>query len=77
MDKEVNKGYEPTMNIDIKNIQAKINDKIIQIQIWDCCGNDKYAQNMPNLFKNTSLSIIVYAINYKKSMKNLKIGIIC
>ena len=67
MGKEVDKGYEPTLNIDIKNIQAKVNDKIIQIQIWDCCGNDKYAQNMPNLFKNTSLAIIVYAINYKKS----------
>ncbi len=71
MEKEVDKEYESTMSIDIKNIQAKVNDKIIQIQIWDCCGSDKFVLNTPNLFKNTSLSIIVYAINYKKSYEEL------
>ena len=40
MEKEVDKEYEPTMSIDIKNIQTKVNDKIIQISIWDCCGNE-------------------------------------
>ena len=53
MNKEIENEYAPTMSIDIKNLQMKVNDKIIQIQIWDCCGNDKYAQSMPNLFKNT------------------------
>ena len=45
MNKEVDEEYEPTMSIDIKNIQVKVNDKIIQIQILDTCGNDKFAQN--------------------------------
>ena len=73
MEKDFDKEYEPTMSIDIKNIQAKVNDKIIQISIWDCCGNDKFAQNMPNLFKNTSIALLVYAINDKeKTFKDLK-----
>ena len=71
MNKEVYKEYAPTMNIDIKNFQVKVNDKKIQIQIWDVCGKDKFAQNMPNLFKNTSIAIIVYAINNKSSFNNL------
>ena len=72
MEKEVDGEYEPTLSIDIKNIQAKVNDKKIQIQIWDCCGSDKYAQNTPNLFKNSYISLLVYAINDKeKSFENL------
>ena len=70
MDKEAGKEYEPTMSIDIKNIQVKVNDKIIQISIWDCCGNDKYAQNSPNLFKNASIALLIYAINNKKKSFN-------
>ena len=68
---EFDKEYVPTMSIDIKNFQVKVNDKIIQIQIWDCCGNDKYAQGIPNLFKNISIVILVYAINDKRSFRDL------
>ena len=74
MEKEVDKEYESTMSIDIKNIQVKVNDKIIQISIWDCCGNDKFAQNTPNLLKNVSIALLVYAINDKdKSFNDLNI----
>ena len=66
------KEYFPTISVDIKNFQVKVNDKIIQIQIWDCCGNDKYAQSMPNLFKNTYIIILVYAINDRNSFEDLK-----
>ena len=71
MNNEVDKEYSPTMSLDIKHIQAKFNDKIIQIQIWDSCGNDKLAQQMPNLFKNVYIAILVYAINNKKSFEEL------
>ena len=70
MEKEIDGEYEPIMSKDIKNIQAKVNDKIIQISIWDCCGSDKFAQNTPNLFKNTSIAFLVYAINDKEKSFN-------
>ena len=72
MNKDVEEEYTPIMTIDIKNIQFKINDKIIQISIWDCCGSDKFALSTPNLFKNVSIAIIVYAINDEKSYKDLE-----
>ena len=31
MSKDIGKEYEPTMSMDIKNLQIKVNDKIIQI----------------------------------------------
>jgi len=72
MNKEIDKEYAPTLSIDTKNIQVKVNDKIIQIQIWDCCGNDEFALNTPNLFKNASIAILVYAINDKQSYIDLE-----
>jgi len=73
MDKDCDGEYAPTKTIDVKNIQFKVNDTIIQLNIWDCCGNDKYALNTPNLFKNASIAILVYAINDKeKSFMELK-----
>ena len=57
----------PTISLDILNFQVKVNDKIIQLQIWDSCGNEEFAQSTPNLFRDTTLTIIVYAINDRKS----------
>ena len=72
MGKEATKEYSPTISIDTKNIQVKVNDTIIQINIWDCCGNEKFAINTPNLFKNASVTILIYAINDNESFKDLE-----
>ena len=61
----------PTISLDVSYYQVKVNDKIIQLQFWDACGNDEFAANTPNLFKNTSLAIIVYAINNRKSFLDI------
>ena len=71
MIKEISGEYEPTLSIDIKYIQAKVNDKIIQIQIWDCCGNEKYAQGIQNLYKNASITLLVYALNDRNTFNDL------
>ena len=57
---------------DYKYFQYKVNDKIIQIQIWDTYGKDEFALNTPNLFKNTSVAILVYAINDKKTFQDIQ-----
>jgi len=72
MQKFVDKEYAPTMSIDMKNIQIKVNEEIMQINIWDCCGNDKFALSTPNLFKNVSIALLIYAIDDKKSYEDLK-----
>ena len=72
-DNDDDKEYSPTISVDTKTFKVKVNDKIIQIQIWDTCGNDEFAQSTPNMFKNASISIIVYAINDQKSFNNIEI----
>ena len=65
------KEWSPTVSLDLGNYQIKVNDKIIQIQLWDTCGNDEFAANTPNLFNNTFIAIIVYAIDNKKSFEEV------
>ena len=72
MKKGFDKDNSSTISVDIKNFQVKVNDKIIQIQIWDSCGNDAFAKSTPNLFKNASIAILVYAINDKQSFEDLE-----
>ena len=63
---------EPTLSVDIASFKIKVNEKIIKIQLWDSCGNEEFAKQTPNLFVNTSLSIIVYAMNDKESFEAVK-----
>ena len=72
-DNDDDKEYSPTISVDTKTFKVKVNDQIIQIQIWDTCGNDEFAQSTPNMFKNASISIIVYAINDQKSFDDIEI----
>ena len=44
MNKEIDTDYAPTISLDIVNFQVKVNDKIIQIEIWDTCGNDTFVK---------------------------------
>lgn len=57
----------PTISVDVENFQVKVNETIIQLQLWDSCGNEEFAKNTPNLFRGTALAIIVYAINDRQS----------
>jgi small GTP-binding protein len=71
----INKKFDnqlpATISLDVSFYKVKVNNKIIQIQFWDTCGNDEFAQNTPNLFKNSSLAIIVYALNNRESFEDL------
>ena len=69
---DFDKEYNPTISADIKTYQIKVNDKILQIQVWDTCGNEEFVENTPNLFKNAFISILVYAINDINSFNDLK-----
>ena len=63
--------YNPTINIDISYCAMKINEKILTLMVWDCCGQEKFCSLTPSLFKGTSIVCIVYAINYKKSFESV------
>ena len=66
------KQCSPTISLDLAGYKLKVNDKIIQFQLWDSCGNDQFAAQTPNLFKNTFIGILVYEIDKKESFQHIE-----
>ena len=64
-------GYETTVGFDFFTYCIKMNGQIIQLKIWDTCGQEVYRALIHNFFRNTSLAILVYSIDNKESFKNL------
>ena len=46
----------------------KVNDKVIKLQIWDTCGQEIYKSLISNFYRNSSLAVLVYAIDNKESL---------
>ena len=64
--------YNATVGFEFFTFNIKINDKIIKLQIWDTCGQELYRSLITNFYRNSSLAIMVYAINSKESFTNIE-----
>ena len=56
-------NYIATVGFEFFSFNIKIKDKIIKLQIWDTCGQEIYRSLVSNFYRNSSLAVIVYAIN--------------
>ena len=52
-----------TVGFEFFSFVLKIDDKVIKLQIWDTCGQEIYRGLVNNFYRNSSLAIIVYAID--------------
>jgi len=66
-------GYASTIGFDYCSFYIMINNEVIKLQIWDTCGQEIYQSLISNFYRNSSLAIMVYAINDKASFENLDI----
>ena len=64
-------GENSTIGFDLFTYCIKLNEIPIQLQIWDTCGQEIYKSLIHNFFRNSSLAILVYAINDEASFNNL------
>ena len=51
------------MGFEFFTFNIKIKGKVIKLQIWDTCGQEIYRSLVTNFYRNSSLAVIVYAIN--------------
>jgi small GTP-binding protein len=65
-------AYSATVGFEFLSFNIKIEDKVIKLQIWDTCGQELYRSLITNFYRNSSLAIIVYAINSKDSFENIE-----
>ena len=50
----------------------KYNDKLIEMNVWDTIGQEKYRSFTNLFFKNANIVILVYDITNKKSFEEIK-----
>ena len=64
-------SYVATVGFDFYSFFAKVEGKLIRLQIWDTCGQEGYRSLVQNFFRGTALAILVYAINDIKSFNDV------
>ena len=64
-----------TIGFEYFTFNIKIKNTVIKLQIWDTCGQEFYKSLVSSFYRNTSLAIIVYAIDDQKSFDDLDLWI--
>ena len=64
--------YTPTVGFEFFNFYLKIEEEYIKLQIWDTCGQEVYRSLISSFYRNSSLAIIVYAIDNLESFNNIE-----
>ena len=62
--------YQATVGFEFLTYNLKINDKVVKLQIWDTCGQEIYRSLISNFYRNSSLAVLMYAINDKESFNH-------
>ena len=61
-----NNEYSSTIGFEYFKLNIKLLNKdnaIVRLHIWDTCGQEIYRSLVTNYYRNSSLAILVYAIN--------------
>ena len=65
-------SYNATVGFEFFTFNVRMFDKVIKLQIWDTCGQELYRSLITNFYRNSSLAIIVYAVNSRESFEDLE-----
>ena len=68
--KEFQEFYMATVGFEFLTFNLAIGDEVIKLQIWDTCGQEAYKSLITNFYRNSSLALILYAINDKDSFEH-------
>lgn len=61
----------PTIGFEFMNMNVKLCNKVISLQIWDTCGQEAYQSVVSKFYKRAAMAILVYSIADRKSFDNL------
>ena len=63
---------QATVGFEFFIFNMKVNDKVIKFQIWDTCGQEIFKSLITNFYRNTSLAILIFAIDNKESFNHIE-----
>jgi small GTP-binding protein len=62
--------YQATVGFEFLTFNLRMNNNVVKLQIWDTCGQEVYKSLISNFYRNSSLALILYAINNKDSFQH-------
>jgi Ras-related protein Rab-2A len=65
-------SYSATVGFEFLVFNVKLNEKVIKLQIWDTCGQELYRSLISSFYRNSSLAMMVYAINNRESFMHIE-----
>ena len=71
--KGFNDSNNPTTGFEFNILGAKINNKILKLQLWDFSGQDIYETITKSMLFNSKLAILVYDISNKETFEHIDI----
>ena len=63
--------YKATIGADFLQKDVEIDDKYLTLQIWDTCGQERFANLGVAFYRGANAAIIVYDVSNKKSFNAL------
>jgi Ras-related protein Rab-7A len=64
--------YKSTIGVDFLNKILKINNRLIEVQIWDTAGTDRFYSMSNAFYRGTDACIVVFDLTNIKSFLNLE-----
>ena len=65
--------YQTTIGFEFLTFNIRMNSLVVKLQVWDTCGQEVYKSLISNFYRNSSLALIVYAINNRDSFEHAEI----
>ena len=62
--------YQATIGFEFLTFNLKMNETVVKLQIWDTCGQEVYRSLISNFYRNSSLAVLLYAIDNRESFIN-------
>ena len=62
--------YTATVGFEFLTFNMRINNNVLKLQICDTCGQEVYKSLISNFYRNSSLALILYAINNSDTFKH-------
>ena len=73
--KKLNLVYKQTVGFEFFPVKIKINDRILNMQFWDCCGQELYESLTTNFFRNSNIFLAFYNAFDRESFDKAKSNI--
>ena len=64
-------NYQATIGFEFLLMYYQVNGIKIKLQIWDTCGQEMYRSLVQGFYRNTALTLLIYAINDQKSFDDV------